>query len=59
VLLANTLNMARSGNAGLDTFCHVAECVPVLRVTHGDSVDLAAQLLHSELPGVQLPPAGT
>lgn len=58
VLLANTLNLARSANAGLRTLCHVAERVPVLRVTHGDSVALASHLVEGQLPGLQLPSDG-
>lgn len=44
-LLANTLNLAAVGQAGLATLCDVAETVPMTRLVHGDCVDLARTIL--------------
>jgi hypothetical protein len=36
-LLANTLNLARIGQPGLDALCDLAESVPVCRIDYGDA----------------------
>lgn len=41
-LLANTLNLARVGQSGLDTLCELAERLPVQRLVHGDVRDAVA-----------------
>lgn len=43
-LLSNTLNLGRSGQEGLRTLAELAERVPVVRIVHMDSVELAAEL---------------
>lgn len=44
-LLSNTLNLGRSGEAGLRTLCELAERVPATRITYGDSIGLARALI--------------
>lgn len=46
-VLSNTLNLARSGEAGLATLCRLAEEVPITRIVHHDAVDLASELMAS------------
>jgi len=41
-LLANTLNLARVGQPGLETLCHLAETVDAFCLTHGDAHGAAA-----------------
>ena len=43
-LLANTFNLARVGQSGLDTITALAETVPVERLTYGDANDAVAFL---------------
>ncbi len=45
LLLGNTLNLVRSGNEGLATLCRVAESVPVVSITHGDTLALAERVV--------------
>lgn len=44
-LLRSTFNLARVGQSGLDTLCRVAETTACYRLTHGDVVDAARNLL--------------
>ena len=48
-LLANTLNLARAGQASLDAVCQLATSVPVDGLVHGDAhlavAQVAAQLV--------------
>jgi len=44
-LMANTLNLWRSGGEGLATLCDLATSVPVTAITHHDAVALAARLV--------------
>ena len=48
-LLANTLNLARAGQAALDAVCQLATSIPVDRLVHGDAhlavAQVAAQLV--------------
>lgn len=49
-LLANTLNLARVGQPGLEALCELAESVPAYRIVHGDSgaaVSTVTELLRS------------
>lgn len=48
-LLANTLNLARSGQVGLETLCALAESVPVTRVAHTDSLAVADAIVRGEI----------
>lgn len=48
-LLANTLNLARGGQQGLDDLCLLAESVPAVRIRHGDSAALAASIVAGAL----------
>ena len=43
-LMANTLNLARAGQEGLTTLCHLATSVPVHVLVHGGSADAAAAI---------------
>ncbi|MEI2638456.1 MAG: hypothetical protein V9F03_05595 [Microthrixaceae bacterium] len=43
-LLANTLNLARVGQIGLETLCALAESVPVQRLEHGGVDDAVAAI---------------
>lgn len=43
-LLANTLNLARAGQAALDAVCDLAAAVPVERLIHGDAHQAAAHV---------------
>jgi hypothetical protein len=49
-VLANTLNLARSGETGLATLCALAEQVPVTRIVHHDAIALAHELVGSNRP---------
>ncbi len=44
-LLANTLNLARVGQPGLDMLCQVAETAVSYRLVHGDALGAARRLL--------------
>lgn len=48
-LLSNTLNLERAGEAGLTALCRLAESVPVITVSHHDSVTLAQQIARGTL----------
>ncbi len=48
-VLANTLNLARSGDEGLQAACQLAEAVPVLRVIHGDARAVASMVLDGSI----------
>jgi hypothetical protein len=43
-LLANTLNLARAGQAALDAVCDLAATVPVERLIHGDAHQAVARV---------------
>lgn len=49
-LMANTLNLLRSGDDGLQALCDLAVAVPVTSVVHHDAVALAAELLGPASP---------
>ena len=49
-LLANTLNLARAGQAALDAICDLATSVPVERLVHGDA--------HLAVAHIEANPAG-
>lgn len=48
-LLTNTLNLARIGEPGLETLCHLATTVTAARLTHGDAVSAADHLIRSDV----------
>lgn len=48
-LLANTLNLGRAGQHGLESLCLLAGSVPVTRVIHPDSRALARAVVDGEL----------
>lgn len=43
-LVAHAFNLGRTGSVGLRTLCELAERVPVVRITHDDSIGLATEL---------------
>lgn len=45
LLATNTLNLARVGSVGLATLCRVAETVPIVSVTHSDTIGLADRIV--------------
>lgn len=51
VIMANSLNLTRSGSAGLGALCGLAESVPVLRLNHGDAISAADWLLRRSTSG--------
>ncbi len=46
-LIANTFNLARVGQSGLDTICALAETIPVECLRYGDARDVASSVLSS------------
>lgn len=47
-LLAQTLNLLRSGSEGLLAISQLAEQVPVTRIVHGDSIALAEHIISAQ-----------
>lgn len=44
VLMTNTLNLVRVGTPGLEALARMAESVPVVHVSHGDSLEVAHRI---------------
>lgn len=51
-LLTNCLNLERAGRVGLEDLCRVAESVPVIRIRHRGSVDLAEEIVARGVAGI-------
>lgn len=47
VLMTNTLNLVRVGQPGLEALARMAETVPVIRITHGDSLEAAHRITNT------------